>query len=81
MVMSNAMNAEWLRRFATRLIQLNPAIKPLDAVRSATQRFPSACDLEPEKAAEISTGQARALDECAPSTPGNRLTSAPRMRH
>jgi hypothetical protein len=44
--------ASWVERFATRLIQLQPAVKPLDAVRHATSVFADASNLAPEIAAE-----------------------------
>lgn len=45
--------ALWIERFATRLIQLQPQVRPLDAVRNATSAFESTSDLSPEDAAEV----------------------------
>ena len=49
--MTHTLNANWLNRFAARVIQMNPATMPLEAVRSATLTFPEAGDLDPEVAA------------------------------
>jgi len=45
--------ALWIERFATRLIQLQPQVHPLDAVRNATSAFESTSELSPEDAAEV----------------------------
>lgn len=45
--------ASWIERFATRLIQLQPHVRPLDAVRNAATAFDSASELSPEDAAEV----------------------------
>jgi hypothetical protein len=47
------LTATWIERFATRLIQLQPDLRPLDAVRNATWAYPEASELTPEIAAEI----------------------------
>jgi len=45
--------ASWIERFATRLIQLQPQIRPLDAVRNATAAYPVVAELTPEDAADF----------------------------
>jgi len=47
--------ASWIERFATRLIELQPQTRPLDAVRNATAAYPwVAGQLTPEDAAHVS---------------------------
>ncbi len=51
--------ASWVERFATRLIQLQPNVRPLDAVRNAAQVYPDVSSMAPEVAAEqfVSSGE------------------------
>jgi hypothetical protein len=44
--------ASWIERFATRLIQLQPQVRPLDAVRNASDAYDSTWQMAPEDAAE-----------------------------
>jgi hypothetical protein len=44
--------ASWVERFATRLIELQPEVRPLDAVRNATAIYPDVAAMAPEAAAE-----------------------------
>lgn len=44
--------ASWIERFATRLIQLQPQLRPLDAVRNASNAYDSTWQMTPEEAAE-----------------------------
>lgn len=44
--------ASWVERFATRLIELQPEVRPLDAVRNATVIYPDVSAMAPEAAAE-----------------------------
>jgi hypothetical protein len=46
--------ANWIERFATRFIQLQPETHPLDAVRSATDAYSAGAELTPEDAADMS---------------------------
>jgi hypothetical protein len=57
--------AKWIERFATHLIQLQPGLCPLDAVRNATCAHPEASGLTPEDAAEIYLAAAH-----SPAEPG-----------
>lgn len=51
--------ASWIERFATRLIELRPQLRPLDAVRNAADAYDSTWRLEPEDAAELFAADAR----------------------
>lgn len=44
--------ASWIERFAIRLIQLQPKLHPLDAVRNASNAYDSTWQMTPEEAAE-----------------------------
>ena len=46
-------DASWIERFAARLIELRPQLRPLDAVRNAADAFDSTWQLEPVDAAEV----------------------------
>jgi len=59
--------AVWIERFATRLIQLQPDLLPLDAVRNATCSYPEASGLMPEAAAEIYMANVDSPAEPGPS--------------
>ena len=45
--------AAWIERFATRLIELQPGVLPLDAVRNATCAYRDASRSAPEVAAAV----------------------------
>jgi hypothetical protein len=45
--------AAWIERFATRLIELQPQVFPLDAVRNATCAYRDASWSAPEVAAAV----------------------------
>jgi hypothetical protein len=45
--------AAWIERFATRLIELQPQVFPLDAVRNATCAYRDASLSAPEVAAAV----------------------------
>ena len=45
--------AAWIERFATRLIELQPHVFPLDAVRNATRAYHDASWSAPEVAAAV----------------------------
>ena len=60
-------NAAWIERFATRLIQLQPDLHPLDAVRNATCAYREASELTPEDAAKIYLAAADSSAEPGPS--------------
>lgn len=62
--------ASWIERFATRLIELRPQLRPLDAVRNAADAFDETSLLEPEDAAEAFA----AVDR-------RHAAPAPRQRH
>jgi hypothetical protein len=44
---------EWLERFASRTLMLEPALSVLGALRQAISAFPDASHLNPEEAAKI----------------------------
>ncbi|MES3012261.1 MAG: hypothetical protein V4750_00830 [Pseudomonadota bacterium] len=44
--------ASWISRFAQHLLQVQPELQPLDAVRSASSAFADSAQLPPEAAAE-----------------------------
>ena len=41
----------WISRFARHLLQVQPELRPLDAVRSASQAFADSARMPPEEAA------------------------------
>jgi hypothetical protein len=43
----------WLDRFAARLLQLNPGMSPIEALRIASVQIKSAPHLDPKVAAEL----------------------------
>jgi len=43
--------ASWISRFARRLLEVQPELRPLDAVRSASQAFADSAQMPPEEAA------------------------------
>jgi hypothetical protein len=45
--------ASWIERFASRVILLQPAVLPLEAVRHATEAWDTTSELPPEQAAEL----------------------------
>lgn len=51
--------ASWISRFAQHLLQVQPELQPLDAVRSASSAFADAAQLPPEEAAEAYIASAR----------------------
>ncbi len=50
--MENAPKADWLRRFASHSLVLNPLTFPLDAMRRALFAHSEMGELDPEEAAE-----------------------------
>ncbi len=59
--------AAWIERFATRLIQLQPDVRPLDAVRNAATAFNDTSDLSPEDAAETYLASAGTAKSAPPA--------------
>ena len=59
-------SADWIERFAGRLMQLIPSKKPLEAVRTASESFADSSHLPPETAAEIYAVEPPPMDSGAP---------------
>ncbi len=52
--------ANWMDRFANRLMQLQPSMNSVTAAANAVKAYPDAADVEPEEAASSF------LEECGP---------------
>lgn len=61
-------SADWIERFAGRLMQLIPSKPPLEAVRTASESFADSSHLPPETAAEIYAVEPPPMDSGAPDT-------------
>lgn len=61
--------AAWVEQFATRSIELQPDITPLDAVREAIALFPQATEMDPEVAAERQASRRLGQSEPAAADP------------
>ena len=69
--------AQWLDRFATRLLELIPNVSIGDVQTRAGETFCDANDLTPEEAAEI---YVRKLPPAEPGAPGNCALRGGRLR-
>jgi hypothetical protein len=51
--MADLPQREWLERFASQTLRLDPALSVLGALRQAISAFPDASHMSPEEAAKI----------------------------